>query len=66
MAAANMSDLDWVPPGWTAENYADECRRMEAACRAVRPELADEWAARAAALEADRTQKPKNALQPRY
>jgi len=50
-----MTDLDWVPHGWTRETYAAECGRMAVACRAVRPDLADQWAARAAALGGDRS-----------
>jgi len=62
-----MIDLDWVPDGWTRESYAGECERMAAACRAVRPDLADEWSARAAALRnTSKTTTPKNALEPHH
>ena len=41
-----------IPAGWTRETWAGECERMAAACRAVRPDLAADWAARASELRA--------------
>lgn len=51
-------DIPLNPPGWNPKRWAAFCRHMAEVSRRVRPDLSDQWARVADAIEGKRPPEP--------